>query len=260
LERVASDLGTDHVSRAQWVRQTGINEWHVLKQFDSWNALVLAAGLQPDANRRLSDDELFEAMAEAFVAAQGLVPRQHFPKYARYSPDVYRKRWGAWPNVLRAFRSWLDATGRQFRYYDQLPATSSSMRPATAAASEPARPAHSRPTTGARRYGPILNFRGLLHAPVNEQGVVFLFGMVAFELGYIIESVQEGYPDCEGKRRVGPDAWERVRIEFEYLSRTFRDHGHDPASCDLIICWEDNWPEAPLPVLALRAALQTLAK
>src|SRR5437867_2413406 len=33
-------------------------------------------------------------------------------------------------------------------------------------------------------YGSALDFRGFLHAPVNEMGVVCLFGAVAAELGF----------------------------------------------------------------------------
>ena len=30
-------------------------------------------------------------------------------------------------------------------------------------------------------------------------------------------------------------------------------HGHDPAGCDVLVCWRHNWPECPpeLEVLAL---------
>lgn len=82
--------------------------------------------------------------------------------------------------------------------------------------------------------------------------------MIAHELGYIVESVGQGFPDCEGKRRVARNQWERVRIEFEYLSRTFRDHGHDERKCDLIVCWENNWPDSPIPVLELKKELADL--
>jgi hypothetical protein len=91
-------------------------------------------------------------------------------------------------------------------------------------------PAAGDSTATRTKYGPFLNFRGLQHAPINEQGVVFLFGIVAFDLGYVVEGIGTGYPDCEAKRSIGRDGdvWERVRIEFEYKSRHFRDHGHDP--------------------------------
>lgn len=35
----------------------------------------------------------------------------------------------------------------------------------------------------------MINFRALLHAPVNEGGVMVLFGMAAKDLGFVIESV-----------------------------------------------------------------------
>jgi Homing endonuclease associated repeat len=94
-------------------------------------------------------------------------------------------------------------------------------------------------------YGNPVNFRCLRHEPVNEQGVVLLFGMVAAELGYTIEAVQRGFPDCEAKRQIGPHRWERVRIEFEFESKNFLTHGHPLTGCDVIVCWRHNWPDCP---------------
>src|SRR4029077_11836541 len=51
------------------------------------------------------------------------------------------------------------------------------------------RPFHAK-LDGRPTYGNPIDFRGLRHEPVNEQGVVFLFGMVAKELGYMVEAVQ----------------------------------------------------------------------
>jgi len=87
-----------------------------------------------------------------------------------------------------------------------------------------------------------------------------LFGIVAEELGFVVESVATGFPDCEAKRRVDQKGahWERVRIEFEYQSQNFKDHGHNPNECDLIICWEDNWHDCPIEVLELKSAIGKL--
>jgi hypothetical protein len=116
-------------------------------------------------------------------------------------------------------------------------------------------PLENRPT-----YGHPIDFRGLRHEPVNEQGVVLLFGMVARELGYIVEAVQSGFPDCEAKRQIAPHRWQRVHIEFEFESRNFRDHGHPPAGCDVIVCWRHNWPQCPpqIEVLELSTLLKSL--
>lgn len=59
-------------------------------------------------------------------------------------------------------------------------------------------------------FGDPIDFRGLRHEPVNEQGVVFLFGMVARELGYLVEAVQGGFPDCEAKRQISKGQWQPV--------------------------------------------------
>jgi hypothetical protein len=102
-----------------------------------------------------------------------------------------------------------------------------------------------------RRYGAAIDFRGLRHAPINELGVVLLFGMLAEQLGFIVESVQEGFPDCDAKLRRQDGTFEGVRIEFEFRSSEFRRHRHDPSACDLIVCWEDDWPESPVEIIAL---------
>jgi len=107
-------------------------------------------------------------------------------------------------------------------------------------------------------YGDFINFRGLQHAPVNEQGVVFLFGMICRELGYVVEIVKPGFPDCEAKRNIKTNMWQRVRIEFEYQAKSFKNHGHDPMVCDLVVCWENDWPECPIEVLELRTVLKKL--
>jgi hypothetical protein len=104
----------------------------------------------------------------------------------------------------------------------------------------------------------------MTHAPTNENGVLFLFGMVAQELGYWVESLTpSSFPDCQAKRRVrksGRDKLEHVRIEFEFASRNFRDQGHKVADCDVIVCWEHNWHDCPkeIDVLELKTAIQQL--
>ena len=111
-------------------------------------------------------------------------------------------------------------------------------------------------------YGDPIDFRGVRHAPVDVGGVIFLFGMVARELGFNVEAMSSGFPRCEAKRQLSPGKWERVRIEFELESRNFRDAGRNPAACELIVCWRDTWTDRPatLDVLSLERMLPTLAR
>ncbi len=87
--------------------------------------------------------------------------------------------------------------------------------------------------------------RPMTNAPVNELGVMVLFGMVAAGLGLQVESVQGKFPDCIARRQVAPGKWQYLRIEFEYESKNFKLHGHDPKGCDIIVCWRHNWKECP---------------
>ena len=45
-------------------------------------------------------------------------------------------------------------------------------------------------------FGDVLNFRGMIYEPINEQGVVALFSMIAQDLGFQIEGIREDFPDC----------------------------------------------------------------
>ncbi|HEV7522441.1 MAG TPA: hypothetical protein VGP89_15165 [Candidatus Angelobacter sp.] len=108
------------------------------------------------------------------------------------------------------------------------------------AACFPRRPLKDRPLLGAPTGLPAFPYE-----PVNEMGVMVLFSMMAQQLGFVIESVQAGFPDCQAKIEVEPGRWQHFRIEFEYESRSFRLHGHDAQKCDLIVCWRHNWKNCP---------------
>jgi hypothetical protein len=116
------------------------------------------------------------------------------------------------------------------------------------AACFPRRPLKDRPLLGAPTGLPAFPYE-----PVNEMGVMVLFSMMAQQLGFVIEAVQAGFPDCQAKIEVEPGRWQHFRIEFEYESRGFKLHGHDASQCDLIVCWRHNWKNCPphLQVLEL---------
>jgi hypothetical protein len=43
-------------------------------------------------------------------------------------------------------------------------------------------------------------------------------------------------------REVARGQWQPVWIEFEFESRNFLLHEHDPKKSDVIVCWVHNWP------------------
>ena len=110
--------------------------------------------------------------------------------------------------------------------------------------------------------GAPMDLPGFLFEPTNEMGVVLLFGMLFWRLGFIIESAQIGYPDCRAKLEVEPGRWQDVGIEFELHSRHFLAHRHDPSRCDFIVCWIHNWKGCPpnLQVIELREVVRRLSQ
>lgn len=108
--------------------------------------------------------------------------------------------------------------------------------------------------------GSLINFRGLVYAPVNENGVIFLFGKVAADLNMYVETIRPGYPDCVAKRYIGKSKWEDIRIEFELFSSHFEGHKHDPEYCDAIVCWAHDWPNHPkhIEIIELQSLIKQL--
>ena len=108
--------------------------------------------------------------------------------------------------------------------------------------------------------GNLINFRGLVYAPINEQGVVFLFGKIAHEFGMYVELIRTGYPDCIAKRFIGRDRWEEIKIEFEFRSSDFKRHKHKHEDCDMIVCWIHDWEDCPktIEILELQNEIKNL--
>jgi hypothetical protein len=99
----------------------------------------------------------------------------------------------------------------------------------------------------------VLTSAPMLYAPENELGVVFLFAHLAKRWRLRIEEIQAKYPDCIAYQKIQGKE-KKIRIEFEFKSKNFANHGHDPKKCDWIVCWEHNWTEAPnhLNIIELR--------
>jgi hypothetical protein len=106
-----------------------------------------------------------------------------------------------------------------------------------------------------------MNLPEMVHEPMNEQGVIFAFGLVARHLGFSVLRFQTGFPDCKALREVVRGQLQRVRIEFEFESRNFLKHRHRRDGCDLIVCWRHNWAGCPvhLEVLELKKVLQEVS-
>jgi hypothetical protein len=206
IKDIAAALGRSP-SRSEFISRSGITEYHVLRHFESWNAAVRAAELDPDESHLRANDEELLADWAALVRKHRRIPTRHqYRREGGFSPGVFDRHFGPWSSLPVVFRRFAEGRPEWADVVALLPV-------AAAAADESARGQVPRPDVTGRSYaklagrptyGDPIDFRGLRHSPVNEDGVVFLFGMVARELGYLVEAVQAGFPDCEAKRQIGP--------------------------------------------------------
>ncbi|MGC1621002.1 MAG: hypothetical protein WA765_21105 [Candidatus Acidiferrum sp.] len=287
LQAIARGAGRSP-SRSEFISLSGISEHRISLFFTAWNDAVRAAGLVPHTlNIRLEDRELLADWGHAVRRSRAIPARRAYHHLGKFDHRTFERRFGPWSQLPEVFRNfaqgkpeWADVVAllpvparkpspkrQPNRRPNSVP--SAAPTPASHKNRAPDRPSPPAIPPSKVRYPPLdhrptygqpMDFRGLRHEPVNEQGVVLLFGLVAKELGYTVEAVQSGFPDCEAKRQIGPHRWQRVHLEFEFESRNFRGHGHPIAGCDVIVCWRHNWPDCPphLEILELSSLIKSL--
>jgi hypothetical protein len=217
---------------------------------DGWYALLDLAGLQHRAGRvRPRSDHQLMTEFHRIAADLRRAPRSgDLKSRGRYQPYDYENRYGSWNNIELAYRAWCNNRG-----LTPIPAAG---QPAATLEPPPA-PAPLRPDADSSAcIGTPLAPLGLTYAPTNELGVVHVFGMFSQALGFVVEQITgRGFPDCIALRQAGPHRWRRLRVEFEYKSSNFAAHNHNPALCDLIVCWDHDWHACPLEVIELKSLL-----
>lgn len=243
---------------------------YALQHFRTWNAAVKAAGVPPYAlNTKHDDHALLEDWGKAVRRHRRVPVRSLYEREGEFNASTLEKRFGSWSGLSEVFRKFARTKPEWRDVLDILSTQSSPNRPqpqtpqrpnggSGSTSSLPQREPRHAPRKGGLTYGTPTRFRWLRHEPLNEQGVVLLFGLLAKSLGYIVDHVQTSFPDCEALRQIAPGRWQRVRIEFELESKNFRAHRHSETGCDMIVCWRHNWLECPkqIEVLELSRIIQ----
>ncbi|MHB8653105.1 MAG: homing endonuclease associated repeat-containing protein [Terriglobia bacterium] len=272
LQNVAARLGKTTLSKREVGSHLSLSA--INYYFGNLGTALKEAGLSiatqdPSAIRkrlRIDDDVLFASLWEV---EQKIGHPPNLSEYrangGTFSNMPFTDRFGKWQSTLQHYHKW-----RVDRAGSSILNTGASMadEPNNGKCAEPptlqpsSKPIQSGIQTrrAPQLYGEPIEFRGLRHAPINEQGVVYLFGMVSRELGFSVEALQQGFPDCEGKylHDKNHKLWAKARIEFEFRASNFREHCHDENECDVIVCWENDWPDCPLRVVELKSEIMRL--
>ena len=106
------------------------------------------------------------------------------------------------------------------------------------------------------RVGERVNLPILNYAPLNEKGILLLFGHYMQKLGFShVEEIRTEFPDVIAVRSVGNGKYQRVRIDFEFKSSSFLEKDHNINECDIIVCWNNDWNDCPIEVMELSKVL-----
>jgi hypothetical protein len=258
IVKVAEKLG--HVpSHAELMRSGKVNGRQIVKHFGTYTRALRACNLERSTGgKKLPLEKLFLDWARVVRELKKIPSKAEYEHRGKHSDTPLKTRFGSWGQVPRYLRRYMEENGlteewkdvmELIREYEQ---GQDGMEMAPTPKCEHKKP---RVMTDRPVYGPLIRPYPMIHGPINENGVLYLFGTVSERLGFVVTLVQGAFPDCYAMRLVDVDRWQPVRIEFEYESRNFLRHMHDPKGCDIIVCWKHNWPECPLEVIELRSEI-----
>lgn len=113
---------------------------------------------------------------------------------------------------------------------------------------------------GTRLSGERIFFRGLLFPPTDRLGVAFLFGMVANELGFFLETAGDEVNGFCGWRtlRLDETEWAPVKLFVAQRSSDLIGQETKLAGFTHLLCWDHDWSICPLPVIGLSGLIGEL--
>jgi len=238
-------------------KSANVNKYDIRKFFGTHIKALDACGMEAGgAGYEVKLRTLFVGWA-GVVRELGKVPTMEEYDKRKNSVRPLIRRAGSWTRVPLLMMEFAKREGLDGEFKDVLDIVAAHYQLARARnrTSGPTKDMLLRPRimVGQPMYGEPLLDSPLMCAPINEMGVVLLFGGVARQLGFYITRVQSEFPDCEALRRVERDRCQLVKIEFEHESRNFLFHGHPLTGADLIVCWSHNWLDCPLEVIELKS-------
>jgi hypothetical protein len=191
LRRVAEILQSSSLTISQFKQYGRISDSAVMKKSGSWNEAIQAAGLMPipsglPPHRKHTSDEEYLQEIIRLTKEIGKQPTvAQMSAKGRFSEDPYRKRWGSLAEACKAAysRYGFPPTGgeKPVQPQPQNSQIQGSVKREIPATYKPGKVTSRKKI----QYGEPIDFRGLRHAPINEQGVVYVFGMVSQELGFL---------------------------------------------------------------------------
>ncbi|WP_366019930.1 dethiobiotin synthase [Nitrosomonas sp.] len=110
LRRVASIQLEQQVKQQNYRNQGKFGVTTIIRRFGSWNAAVDAAGLETTVERNISNEKLFTALYELWIALGRQPNYSEVQKPAcKFHVATFERRFGSWRQALEAFVSYANS-------------------------------------------------------------------------------------------------------------------------------------------------------
>ncbi|HEY1937783.1 MAG TPA: hypothetical protein VGJ33_07605 [Candidatus Angelobacter sp.] len=242
-------------SRAELMKTGAVKERQIVRHFGTFTRALEACNLESNGpGNKLPIEKLFRDWAGMVRTLKKIPSRAEYQQFSNHSPAPLKTRFHHWSKIPQHMRCYAEDHGRAAEWKDVMEIIAAYEVEQKGQECTPApEGVESKPRVLADRplYGVPVRPYPLIFGPTNESGVIYLFGTLSAELGYVVTRIQPEFPDCEAFRMIDENHCQLVRIEFEYESRNFVRHMHDVNGADVIVCWKHNWEDCPLEVIEL---------
>lgn len=254
IKECAQRLG--RTPRMPQVKEMRVSKRAIVTHFATYGEALKACGLEAKGSGHKADARALFLSWASITRELGKAPTlAQFESRAEYSTRPLLDRYRSWKNIPMGMMELAKKEGLEGEWKDVLDIIGEYLEQNAGRAQMSGSLLNPKMMDGPI-YGEAVQHPAISHAPTNESGVVFLFGVLAQQLGFKVQRVQTEFPDCEAMRQIEPGKWQRARIEFELESKNFLKHGHNAKKCDVIVCWRHNWPDCPLEVVELRQVVK----
>lgn len=199
-----------HVPKYAELREAGgVQTWDIKKHFGTYRQALTDSGLERHGKGYVLNQKALFVDWTRVTRQIGKIPKQdEYEQFGKHKARSLVKRCGAWRNVPRCLLEYIRKDQLEGDWKDvqevilrHLEATERNRPHAAVGHGSLARP---KINLDQPMYGAPMMSSPLAFAPINEMAVVFLFGAVARQMGFVVTRLQPEFPGLRGATLGGP--------------------------------------------------------